>query len=120
MDLTLNDFRNVLGNKNDGDVVMRLDQKGLEKANWGGLLRSVLGNVRKVTPSAEENMAIRASLMAAIQNSAEGKVLSDADLQRIESAMGSAADGVWKFSSAVTPKGGGPWNRTLLRVDARP
>ena len=90
MNLTLSDFRSVLGKKNDGDVVMRLDQKGLEKANWGGFFRSIFGNVRKVTPSAAENMAIRASLMAAIQNSAEGKVLSEADLQRIESAMGIA------------------------------
>ena len=44
MNLTLSDFRSVLGKKNDGDVVMRLDQKGLEKANWGGLLRSIFVN----------------------------------------------------------------------------
>ena len=34
VNLTLNDFRSVLGVKNDGDVVMTLDKKGLEKANW--------------------------------------------------------------------------------------
>ena len=33
MNLTLNDFRSVLGVKNDGDDVMTLDKKGMEKAN---------------------------------------------------------------------------------------
>ena len=49
INLTLNDFRSVLGVKNDGDVVMTLDKKGLEKANWGGIF-SGLFNIRGQTP----------------------------------------------------------------------
>ena len=32
VNLTLNDFRNVLGKVNDGDVVLKLDQSELETA----------------------------------------------------------------------------------------
>ena len=42
MNLTLDDFRNILGKVNDGDVVfkMRNGQKiGIEKANYGWLLK---------------------------------------------------------------------------------
>ena len=88
INLTLNDFRGVLGIKNDGDVVMRLDQKGIEKANWGGLFSGIFNTVRRVTPSASENMAMRRALLAAVMNSAEGKVLSEADMRNIESAVG--------------------------------
>ena len=42
-------LRSVLGVKNDGDVVMTLDKKGLEKANWGGIF-SGLFNIRGQTP----------------------------------------------------------------------
>ena len=38
MNLALNDFRGVLGVKNDGDVVMTLDKKDLEKANRGACI----------------------------------------------------------------------------------
>ena len=33
MSLTLNDFRSVLGKVNDGNVVMKRDQSGIEKAD---------------------------------------------------------------------------------------
>ena len=33
MSLTLNDFRSVLGKVNDGDVVMKTDRSGIEKAD---------------------------------------------------------------------------------------
>ena len=35
---------------------MTLDKKGLEKANWGGIFSGLFNNVRKVTPTADENM----------------------------------------------------------------
>lgn len=35
INLTLNDFRNVLGKVNDGNVVIKQDQSGIEKANYG-------------------------------------------------------------------------------------
>lgn len=88
MNLTLNDFRSVLGVKNDGDVVMTLDKRGLEKANWGGIFSGLFNNVRKVTPTADENMQMRRALLAAVMNSSEGKVLSEDDMVRIQSAMG--------------------------------
>ena len=45
VNLTLSDFMSVLGVKNDGDVVMTLDKKGLEKANWGAHIAEVLKEV---------------------------------------------------------------------------
>ena len=35
INLTLNDFRSVLGNVNDGNIVLKQDQSGIEKANYG-------------------------------------------------------------------------------------
>ena len=35
INLTLNDFRNVLGKVNDGNIVFKQDQSGIEKANYG-------------------------------------------------------------------------------------
>ena len=34
INLTLNDFRSVLGNVNDGNIVLKQDQSGIEKANY--------------------------------------------------------------------------------------
>jgi len=71
MDLTLNDFRSVLGAKNDGDVVMTLDKKGIEKANWGGLFSGLFNNIRKVTPTADANMQMRRALLAAVMRATD-------------------------------------------------
>ncbi len=38
INLTLNDFRNVLGKVNDGNVVVKQDQSGIEKANYGSTI----------------------------------------------------------------------------------
>ena len=50
VNLTLNDFRSVLGNVNDGNVVFKQDQSGIEKANYGNKLgnvfRSLFSSVR--------------------------------------------------------------------------
>ena len=102
MNLTLNDFRSVLGVKNDGDVVMMLDKKGIEKANWGGLFSGLFNNVRKVTPTADENMQMRRALLAAVMNSSEGKVLSEQDMVRIQSAMG-IKDGIIDEKQFMSP-----------------
>lgn len=66
MDLTLNDFRNILGKENDGDAVFTKDNNGnatgLEKANYGKLRKH---NVKGV--SADDSVTIREQFVAAIR-----------------------------------------------------
>ena len=52
------------------------------------IFSGLFNNVRKVTPTADENMQMRMALLAAVMNSSEGKVLSEDDMVRIQSAMG--------------------------------
>ena len=103
VNLTLNDFRSVLGMKNDGNVVMKQDQSGIEKANWGGIFRNLFCNVRKAPSDPAENMQIRKALLSAIMTSAEGKVLSQDQLDSIYAALGMAdALDADKFSAPLT------------------
>ena len=88
INLTLNDFRGVLGIKNDGDVAMKLDRSGIEKVNWGGFFRNLFFKVRKVPSNPVENAQIRQALLMAIGNSSEGKVLTEEQMQQIYSAIG--------------------------------
>ena len=88
MNITLSDFRNVLGVKNDGNVVITLDKQGVEKANYGNFFSNLFRNARSADNDPEENKMIRRALMRAIQNSVEGKVLSQEDLGRIKGELG--------------------------------
>ena len=98
INLTLNDFRGVLGIKNDGDVAMKLDRSGIEKVNWGGFFRNLFFKVRKVPSNPVENAQMRQALLMAISNSSEGKVLTEeqrkilADYQRAVLDNGTAND----------------------------
>ena len=88
VNLTLNDFRSVLGNVNDGNVVFKEDQSGIEKANYGNKFLNLFRTVRTAPNDPQENIQVKQSLLAAIRNSAEGKVLSISDMQRIYDALG--------------------------------
>ena len=88
INLTLNDFRSVLGNVNDGNVVLKQDQSGIEKANYGSKILNFLRTVRTADNNPQENVQVRQSLLAAIHNSAEGKILSRGDMERIYAALG--------------------------------
>ncbi len=89
INLTLNDFRNVLGKVNDGNVVVKQDQSGIEKANYGSTIANWFRrNVRTAESNPQENAEVRKALLQAIQTSAEGKVLSLEDMQRIYDALG--------------------------------
>lgn len=88
MNLTLNDFRNVLGRVNDGNVVMTTNRQGIEKANYGNAFLNIFRTVRTARNDPGENMQLRNALAKAIENSAEGKAISKADMQRIKTALG--------------------------------
>ena len=93
VELTLNDFRNVLGKVNDGNVVLTQDQSGIEKANYGSKFFNLFRSVRTAPNDPQENLQVRQSLLSAIRNSVERKVLSGDDLQRIYNTLG-LTDGV--------------------------
>ena len=88
INLSLNDFRNVLGNVNDGNVVLTGNKSGIEKANYGNRFLNLFRSVRTAANNPQENIQVRQSLLTAIHNSAEGKVLSRADMERIYAALG--------------------------------
>ena len=92
INLTLNDFRNVLGKVNDGNVVLKQDQSGIEKANYGSKILNIFRNVKIAQNNPQENIQVRQSLLAAIQNSAEGKILSLDDMERVYSALNLTGD----------------------------
>ena len=68
INLTLNDFRSVLGKVNDGNVVLKQDQSGIEKANYGSKILNFLRTVRTADNNPQENVQVRQSLLAAIHN----------------------------------------------------
>ena len=88
INLSLNDFRGVLGKVNDGNVVFTGDKSGIEKANYGSAFLNLFRKVRKAPDDPEENARIRLMLISAIQTSAEGKVLSTESMDRIFDALG--------------------------------
>ena len=45
MNISLSDFRNVLGVKNDGNVVMTQDKQGVEKADYGNFFSNIFCNL---------------------------------------------------------------------------
>ena len=88
MNLTLNDFRNILGKVNDGDVVFtRNDNEltGIEKANYGKLYTRHIRH-----PSNADNERMRKLFAESICNSAKaGKtLLSEATLANIRQRLG--------------------------------
>ena len=62
INLTLNDFRSVLGNVNDGNIVFKQDQSGIEKANYGAIR-----TYNAQEPSVEENARMRKLFAQAIE-----------------------------------------------------
>jgi hypothetical protein len=68
INLTLNDFRSVLGKVNDGNVILKQDQSGIEKANYGSKILNFLRTVRTADNNPQENVQVRQSLLAAIHN----------------------------------------------------
>ena len=88
MNLTLDDFRNILGKVNDGDVVfkMRNGQKiGIEKANYGRLLKRNVQNI-----PLEDNAAIRRLFADAISKASGpyGPSISEETLNSIKARLG--------------------------------
>ncbi|MBQ7650925.1 MAG: hypothetical protein IJS15_08195 [Victivallales bacterium] len=92
MNLTLNDFRNILGKVNDGTVVFTRNNlgqlTGIEKANYGSDFFFAHRHVRAM--SHEENEALRKRFAMAIRDSSrEGRpIVSEATLQRIYTRLG--------------------------------
>ena len=102
MNLTLDDFRNILGKVNDGDVVfkMRNGQKtGIEKANYGWLLKRNVQNI-----PLEDNAEIRRLFADAISNALGpyGPSISEETLRSIKTRLGIV-------------EGAGPQPNTLTR-----
>jgi len=88
---TLRDFRALLGNANDGNVVLKEDGTGLEKAGHGNAVTRFLRNYRPMPTGREQkeqNARIRKMLMAAIGNSQEGKALCKEQLAHIRAGLG--------------------------------
>ena len=66
MNLTLNDFRNILGKVNDGDVVFTRNNNeltGIEKANYGSLRTH-----NRQVPTTDDNVQMRKKFAQAIAN----------------------------------------------------
>lgn len=78
--ITLNDFRNVLGRVNDGDVIVTDDNK-LQKVNFGGKMRTFFGGGNRMALESLTlmNKKVIDSFMAALANSAELGNLSETD-----------------------------------------
>lgn len=90
INLILSDFRSVFGNVNDGNIVLKQDQSGIEKANYGNKFANMFRTVRTAANNPQENIEVRQSLLTAIHNSAEGKILSRDDMERIYAAPDAA------------------------------
>ena len=89
MNLTLNDFRNILGKVNDGDAVFTKDNDGnltgIEKANYGKLRKH---NVK--VASADENVMIREQFVEAIRRAfgPHDPIVSEDTLKAIRTRLG--------------------------------
>jgi len=79
--LTLNDFKAVLGSKNDGNVVFDEGTGGLQKANHGNKLTRAVHGYRVAKSDPSVNGAVRLRLMNAILASSEGKALSERHIE---------------------------------------
>lgn len=89
MSLTIDSFRAILGNVNDGNVI-KDDQGNLKKVNYGRLF------TKESTPSNEAvNRGLRQDFFDAIVNSNEGKLLAEADLEQLRNDIlgGRVGDG---------------------------
>lgn len=73
---------------NDGKVVMKQDNSGIEKANYGNFFMNIFRKVRTAPNDPQENVRIRQALAEAIRTSTEGKAISDADMKNIRIALG--------------------------------
>lgn len=94
MNLTLNDFRNILGKVNDGDAVFTKDNNGtatgIEKANYGAIR-----TYNAQEPSVEENARMRKLFAQAIANasSQDRPTISSETLKAIRAKLGIAEPG---------------------------
>lgn len=87
MNLTLNDFRNVLGKVNDGNVVFAKNEQdeitGIKKVNYGRVF------LKEETKSGLiENVQIREAFFYALSNSAEGKLASRELMNALRTRLG--------------------------------
>ena len=105
MNLTLNDFRNILGKVNDGDAVFTKDNNGnatgIEKANYGSI-RTYNAQV----PSVEDNAKMRRLFAQAIANasSQDRPTISGETLKEIRSRLGiEGIGGQQKWDVITTP-----------------
>lgn len=87
MGLILNDFRNVLGKVNDGNVVFTQNEQGentgIKKVNYGRVF------TKESTPNDPVvNRQIRQAFFNAISNSAEGKLASQEFMENLRTRLG--------------------------------
>ena len=89
MGLVLNDFRNVLGKVNDGNVVFTKNEQGeingVKKVNYGRVFTK-----EKTQSNADENFRIRQSFFNALSNSVEGKLASQEFMKALQARLGLA------------------------------
>lgn len=90
MNLTLNDFRSILGKVNDGNIAYKNDHSGIEKVNYGSSFFT--RNIRDV--SAEDNKQLRRDFMAAISKSISGQGIDPVTLNEIKTLLGIEGENV--------------------------
>ena len=104
MNLTLNDFRNVLGKVNDGNVVFTRNDggnpTGIEKANYG---RVFTHNVQNASPA--DNAEVRRQFALAISTASrlDRPSVSEETLNAIKARLGIAAAGQPQNGVIETP-----------------
>ena len=87
MDLTINDFRNILGKVNDGNVIFTEDNK-LQKVNYGGLLSRKIHGYATAANDADMNIRVRQAFYAAISSSLEARGMAPETLEAIAEKLG--------------------------------
>lgn len=87
MNLTINDFRNILGKTNDGNVVFTEDDK-LQKVNHGGLLSRKIHGYATAANDATMNVRVRQAFYAAISTSIEARAMTPDALKAIAETLG--------------------------------
>ena len=103
MNITLNDFRSILGKVNDGDVVftrVNNERTGIEKANYGSLFTR-----NEKISSADDNAEMR-KLFARVIVSASRQnrpTLSEDTLKAIRKRLGIGDDGKHEWNVITKP-----------------
>lgn len=92
MNPILNDFRNVLGRVNDGNVLLT-DNGNVEKVNHGNALSRWIWNYKTAENNAEANRAVRQAFYNALSASREGQIVGAEFLNEIRERLGLAGNG---------------------------